>query len=316
MGRPQQTVDRAAVNHVRRFNRFYTRRLRLLERGHLGSALSLSEVRILYEVAHRNAPTARDLEAALSLDAGYLSRTLRRLRETGLIRADTAADDRRHRILALTARGRRLFADLDRRAARQVSELLGGLRALDREQLLAAMGDIERVLGQAADAPSVRAPVIELRDPEPGDLGWVIQRHGEIYAQEYGWDESFERLVARIVGDFAARDEASAQQCWIATLDGRRAGCIFLTQHAPDVAQLRLLLVEPWARGHGLGERLVHICLNAARDAGYRRMTLWTNSVLHAARRLYERAGFTLVASEEARRFGHDLVGQTWERDL
>lgn len=314
MGRAVPAVDSAAISRVRHFNRFYTQRLRLLERGLLGSPLSLSEVRILYEIAHRDAPTARELEETLQLDAGYLSRTLRGLRGRGLIRAVTPADDRRRRILTLTARGRRLFGDLDQRAAEQVGELLRKVDPPEREQLLAAMGQIERVLEPIA--PATVAETIALRDPEPGDLGWVIQRHGELYATEYDWDVSFERLVARIVGEFAAREGSDGQQCWIATIDGRRAGCIFLTQHARDVGQLRLLLVEPWARGRGLGERLVATCISAARAAGYRTLRLWTNSVLAAARRLYERAGFHLVESERGRRFGHDLAAQTWELAL
>ncbi len=312
----RKRVDQAAVAQVRRFNRFYTRRLRLLERGHLGSSLTLSEVRVLYELAHREAPTARELEAALRLDPGYLSRMLRRLREVGLVRATTGTEDRREKMLELTARGTRLFADLDRRAARQVSDLLRDLDPSERPELLAAMTTIERVLSESPAEPEGDAAVVELRDPLPGDLGWVVQRHGELYAQEYKWDESFERLVAKIVGDFAAQEDSTLQQCWIATLNGRRAGCVFLTQHSPGVGQLRLLLVEPWARGHGLGERLVNACLDGARRAGYRRIYLWTNNVLHAARRLYQRAGFSLTSSERGRKFGHDLVSQTWERDL
>jgi DNA-binding MarR family transcriptional regulator/GNAT superfamily N-acetyltransferase len=301
-----------AVARVRRFNRFYTRRLRLLDAGHLGSPFSLSEVRVLYEIAHGDGASAGTVAALLHLDAGYLSRMLRSFRRRGLVAAVAAADDRRRRALRLTPAGRRAFARLDAGASGQVHDMLQRLAAGDRERLVGAMAQIESLL---ADEPGPPA-AIELRDPAPGDLGWVVQRHGEMYAAEYGWGVPFERLVARVVGEFAAGGEAARQRAWIATVDGRRAGCVFLMEGSETLAKLRLLLVEPWARGHGLGSHLVRTCLAGARALGYTRMTLWTNDVLHAARRIYEREGFVRVARETHRIFGPELVGETWERDL
>lgn len=269
---------------------------------------------MLYEVAHLRNPTASAIAEALHLDPGYLSRLLRGLRQRGLLTARAAPEDHRHRHLALSARGRKAFAALDARATEAITAMLEGLSPGERDRLLASLGTVETLLDDAAPSPEV--PAIELRPPEAGDLGWVVQRHGELYAEEYGWDAGFERLVAKIVGEFAA-ETAPAHRCWIATLDGRRAGCVFLMPGAsPRVGKLRLLLVEPWARGHGLGGRLVAACIAAARGAGHRTLTLWTNDVLAAARHLYERAGFRLVHSERHRSFGKRLVGQTWELAL
>lgn len=300
---------------VRHFNRFYTRRLRLLERGHLGSQFSLSEVRLLYEIAHRTTPTAREIGEELGLDPGYLSRMLLSLRRRGLVRAEVAGSDRRRRALSLTEKGRKGFDQLNLKAGSEIRAMLGPLAASELEQLVGAMRQIESLLDDRGASTSA-GPRIELRAPEPGDLGWVVQRHGELYATEYGWDARFERLVARIVGEFATTADGSRQRAWIATLDGRRAGCIFLTEGSPTLARLRLLLVEPWARGHGIGSLLVDACLAAARSAGYRRMTLWTNGELHAARRLYQRTDFKLIKAERHNLFGEGLEGQTWERDL
>jgi DNA-binding MarR family transcriptional regulator/N-acetylglutamate synthase-like GNAT family acetyltransferase len=317
-GHPQEarvTTQLAAAARVRRFNRFYTRRIGLLDAGHLHTPFSLAEARVLYEVAHLERPTASTLIATLGLDAGYLSRLLRGLRQRGLLTARASADDRRRRHLALTARGRKAFGRLDARATDAVAGMLERLSAPERDRLLASLGTVEALLDDAAPAPA--APVAALRAPEAGDLGWVVQRHGELYAKEYGWDASFERLVAKIVGEFAATDAGPANRCWIATLDGERAGCVFLMPGSvPGVGKLRLLLVEPWARGHGLGGRLVATCIAAARDAGHHTLTLWTNDVLAAARHLYERAGFRLVERERHRSFGKALVGQTWELAL
>jgi N-acetylglutamate synthase-like GNAT family acetyltransferase len=232
------------------------------------------------------------------------------------VRAEAAKGDRRQRLLSLTQRGRAAFRQLDVRSAAQVRGLLHPLTPADTHRLVDAMASVERLLDDAAARPA--AGVVALRPPEPGDLGWVVERHGVLYAAEYGWNQEFEVLVARIVGEFDVghAGEGARQRCWIATLDGVRAGCIFLMPASEEVARLRMLLVEPWARGHGIGERLVEECLAAARAAGYKRMTLWTNDVLHAARRLYQRAGFELVKSEEHHSWGHDLVAQTWEREL
>ena len=301
----------AAVDRVRRFNRFYTRRLRLLDAGHLGSPFSLSEVRVLYEISHHADTSAGAIAAALELDAGYLSRMLRSFRRRGFVAAAAAPLDGRRRILRLTARGRQAFARLDTRASGQVRAVLAPLGGRDLEPLLDAMERIETLLERGSGS----AGTVELREPRAGDLGWVVQRHGEMYADEYGWGLPFERLVARVVGEFAAGDDAR-QRAWIATLDGRRAGCVFVMPGSEKIAKLRLLLVEPWARGHGLGLLLVRTCMAGARELGYARMTLWTNAVLHAARRIYQREGFALVGRERHRIFGPELMGETWERDL
>ena len=311
------TTQLAAAARVRRFNRFYTRRIGLLDAGHLHTPFSLAEARVLYEVAHLDRPTATTLNTTLDLDAGYLSRLLRGLRQRGLLTARAAPGDRRRRELALTANGRKAFGQLDARATDAIASMLQRLTAPERDRLLASLGTVEALLDDAAPAPALTAPAVALRSAEPGDLGWVVQRHGELYAEEYGWDASFERLVARIVGEFAAADSGPANRCWIATLDGQRAGCVFLMPGAsPSVGKLRLLLVEPWARGHGIGWRLVATCIAGAKEAGHQTLTLWTNDVLGAARRLYERAGFRLVKRERHRSFGKALVGQTWDLDL
>ena len=303
-----------AATRIRRFNRFYTRRMGLLNPGLLQSRFSLTEVRVLYEIAHQPRPTAKTILGTLHLDPGYLSRLLRGLKQRGLVSARAESHDRRERRLTLTSRGRKAFGVLNARATEEVAEMLQGLSLKDQKQLLRSLGTIESLLDDEEQAAS-RKPVIELRAPEPGDLGWVVQRHGELYAQEYGWDAEFERLVATIVGEFAGAADP-AQRCWIATLDGVRAGCVFLVPASARVARLRLLLVEPWARGHGLGSRLVAACVEAARKGGYRSLTLWTNDVLAAARRIYERAGFRLVKEERHRSFGKPLVGQNWELAL
>jgi DNA-binding MarR family transcriptional regulator/N-acetylglutamate synthase-like GNAT family acetyltransferase len=300
---------------VRRFNRFYTRRMGLLNEGLLQSPFSLAEVRVLYEVAHLEHPTATAIATALNLDEGYLSRLLRDLRQRGLLTAHAAPGDRRQRRLALTSRGRKEFSALNARATGEIAEMLQGLTQSDREHLLASLGTVEALLGDAAST-RVASPAVALRGPEPGDLGWVVQRHGELYAAEYGWNADFERLVARIVGEFAAAEADPNQRCWIATLDGERTGCVFLMPASAGIARLRLLLVEPWARGYGLGTLLVNQCIEAARASAYRTLTLWTNDVLVEARRIYERAGFRLVKSEKHRSFGKSLVGQTWELAL
>ena len=314
-------VPRAAAARVRRFNRFYTRRLGLLEEGHLQSPFSLPEVRVMYEVAHRERPTAAAIAAALDVDAGYLSRLLRGLRHRGLLTARILPHDRRQRVLALTARGRRTFAGLDARATTEVAAMLEDLSPTERDRLLTSLETVQTLLEaeqpEPPTEPSASAtPRVALRAPAPGDLGWVVQRHGELYAEEYGWNEDFERLVARIVGDFAAAEPGPRQRGWIATVDGRRAGCVFLMPGDKGVARLRLLLVEPWARGHGLGNLLVATCIQAARRARCHTLTLWTNDVLTAARRLYERAGFRLVKTERHRSFGKALTSQTWDLDL
>jgi len=303
----------AAADRVRRFNRFYTRRMGLLNAGLLQTPFSLAEVRVLYEIAHQERPTAKSIASTLQLDRGYLSRLLRGLRQRGLVTARAEEHDRRERRLSLTARGRKAFGTLNARATDEIAAMLHGLSRTEQHDLLRSIGTIESLLNEEHAAAR---PVIALRNPEPGDLGWVVQRHGELYAEEYGWNADFERLVAGIVGEFASAPADSGNRCWIATVDGERAGCVFLVPSSAEVARLRLLLVEPWARGIGLGTLLVNQCIAAARQGGYRILTLWTNDVLTAARRIYERAGFQLVKSESHRSFGKSLTGQNWELSL
>lgn len=309
---PALTHSTAAV---RRFNRFYTRQIGLLDEGLLHSPYSLTEVRVMYEIAHSPGITATEVGEVLALDAGYLSRILRSLRRQGLASARTAAADRRRRRLTLTERGRRTFARLDARSRQEVAAMLARLSGSERRELVAAMRGIESLLGGPVESDASSASVI-LRHPRPGELGWVVQRHGELYAAEYGWNAEFEGLVAGIVARFVAELDPRVERCWIAELAGEPAGSIFLVKETDGVAKLRLLLVEPWARGQGVGGRLVDACLGFAREAGYAKVRLWTNSVLHAARRVYQRAGFRLVEERPHHSFGHDLVSQTWELDL
>jgi len=298
------------VASVRRFNRFYTSRIGVLH--YLGSDFSLAEVRVLYELAHRTtAPTASELGKDLGLDAGYLSRLLRGFERRGLIARTRSDSDGRRSHLALTAGGRAAFAPLGARSHTETAALLSALSESDQERIVEAMETIETVLG-GPQAP----PPFTLRPHRPGDMGWVVQQHGALYAQEYGWDERFEALVAGITAKFIEHYDPARERCWIAEKDGEPVGSVFLVKRSKTVAQLRLLSVSPKARGLGLGARLVAECEQFARAAGYRKIVLWTNSVLTAARRIYEAAGYTLVSSERHRSFGHDLVGETWEKAL
>lgn len=302
------------VDAVRRFNRFFTRRIGVLREGLLHSPYSLTEARILFDLAQRDDLTATELGRALGLDAGYLSRTLARLEQQGLVDRTRSEDDGRARLLRLTAAGRDAFALLDRRSREEVAEMLSDLGEGDQRRLLAAMRTIEGILDKG-----VRFKYAEpffLRPHEPGDMGWVVHRHGALYAQEYGWDERFEALVAGIVSEFINHYDPRRERCWIAEMNGEIVGSVFVVRASETVAKLRLLLVEPSARGLVLGTRLVEECIRFARRAGYQKMVLWTNSVLVDARRIYERAGFTLVAQEAHHSFGHDLIGETWELDL
>jgi DNA-binding MarR family transcriptional regulator/N-acetylglutamate synthase-like GNAT family acetyltransferase len=300
------------VDDIRGFNRFYTRVLGLLRPDLAGSAFGLTEARVLFELAHADDVAVSDLRRELDLDAGYLSRILSGFTTSGLVAREQSASDGRRQLVRLTTDGRRAFADLDRLQSTAIEDLLAPLDEAQRSQLVDAMGQIRRVL----DGKPRQAGLV-LRAPEPGDLGWVVERHGARYAAEYGWDPTFEALVARVVADFAERHETKREAAWIAELDGERVGCVFCTAaDETDTAQLRLLLVEPCARGHGVGTRLVDECLRFARRAGYTRITLWTNDVLVAARRIYERAGFVRDRSEPHHSFGHDLVGEYWSRDL
>jgi DNA-binding MarR family transcriptional regulator/GNAT superfamily N-acetyltransferase len=299
------------VEAVRRFNRLYTRHIGVLREGYLASPYSLAEVRVLYELAHRETTNAAELSRELGIDPGYLSRILRRFTAAGLVdRRPSRADGRRSE-LRLTEAGRGAFAPLDRRSGEEIGALLAGLSTADQARLVEAMGTIARLLGGADGG----APYV-LRGPQPGDYGWVVQRHGAIYADEYGYDEQFEALVAEIVAKFVQELDPKRERCWIAERDGAPVGCVFVVKASDATAKLRLFLVEPSARGLGLGRRLVDEVILFARRVGYRKVTLWTQSELLAARRIYERAGFRCVAEEPNHSFGKELVSETWELEL
>ncbi len=300
------------VAAVRTFNRFYTRKLEVLDQHLLRTPFSLSEARVMYELAHRGELSAKEIGGELGLDPGYLSRIVQKFEEDGLITRKALATDRRQYQLSLTAKGRAAFAKLERTSQDHVGTMLGALSGDDRKRLLGAMDVIEHLLGK----PRVGLPPASLRDPRPGDMGYVVQSHGALYAGEYGFDASFEALVAEIAAKFITSFDASRERCWIADIDGRPVGSVFLVRHNDEVAKLRLLLVEPSARGQGLGQRLVAECVSFARACGYRRITLWTQSILVAARRIYQDAGFSLVKSEPHRSFGQNLIGETWEQEL
>jgi DNA-binding MarR family transcriptional regulator/GNAT superfamily N-acetyltransferase len=308
---PQQdSGDQIAA--VRAFNRFYTRKLGVLDQQLLKSSFSLSEARVLYELAHRQDPAAKEIGIELGLDPGYLSRIVQKFDESGLITRKPLPADRRQYRIGLTAKGRQAFAKLDRSSHDEVAGLLAALPAADGRRLVGAMATIERLLGASGDAP---APAI-LRGHGPGDMGWVVQSHGALYASEYGFDSVFEALVAEITAKFLTSFDASRERCWIAELDCAPVGSVFLVRHSDEVAKLRLLLVDPAGRGHGLGKRLVEECIAFARACGYRKITLWTQTILIAARKIYQDAGFVLVASEPHRSFGQSLIGETWELKL
>ncbi|HYU90600.1 MAG TPA: helix-turn-helix domain-containing GNAT family N-acetyltransferase [Gemmatimonadales bacterium] len=302
------------VEAARRFNRFYTRQIGVLHEGAYNSPFSLTEVRVLYELAHRDQPTATALGRDLGLDAGYLSRMLRGFERRGLVLKTRSPADGRQSHLSLTAQGRKVFAPLNARSHDEVAAMLGGLSAAAQARVVGAMQTIERLLGDRAESLPPASCV--LRPPLPGELGWVVQRHGAVYAREYGYNEQFEALVAEIVAHFVQRYDAKRERCWIAEQGGEPVGSVFLVERSKTVAQLRLLLVEPKARGSGLGTRLVDECVRFARRAGYRKITLWTQSELRAARRLYQAAGFRVVRRERNHSFGKDLVSETWELEL
>jgi DNA-binding MarR family transcriptional regulator/GNAT superfamily N-acetyltransferase len=313
------SIPAERISALRAFNRFYTRRIGVLHEGLLDSKFSLAESRLLWELAHTDNTTATELARTLELDAGYLSRLLRGFRERGLLKASRSLADARQTRLSISAVGRRAFAPLDRRSQAEVAALLGPLSDAQQQELLAAMARIEALLGARA-----RTQAFVLRAHRPGDIGWMVSRHGALYAQEYGWDLRFEALVAQIAARFVEQFDTQREACWIAERDGANIGSVVLVQARdeatqavePGTAQLRLLLVEPSARGLGLGVALANECERFARQAGYRRIRLWTNSLLLAARGIYQRAGYKLLASEPHHSFGHDLVGETWELEL
>ena len=313
---PVESGVAAPVSAIRRFNRFYTKQIGLLRPGQLDSPFSLTEVRVLYELAHQEGEggglTGADLTRELGLDSGYVSRILRGFEQRGLIARTRSERDARQTHLRLTSAGRDAFVGLDARADEEIAALVARVARDDWRRLTDSMRTIERVL---AARPEAKQSFV-IRAHQPGDIGWVVYRHGVLYAREYGWDERFEALVAQIVAEFVQNFDARRERCWIAEQDGERVGSVFLVRTTDTIAKLRLLLVDPKARGHGIGQRLVEECIRFARQAQYQRITLWTNSVLHAARRIYEAAGFALVSEETHTMFGKVEQGQTWELEL
>jgi DNA-binding MarR family transcriptional regulator/GNAT superfamily N-acetyltransferase len=310
------TLDPALAHRVaavRRFNRFYTRTIGVLREGLLQSSYSLAEARVLYELAQRSGITATGLGRELGLDSGYLSRILQRFERDGLISRVPSEADRRQSALSLTDAGQQAFAPLDASSRHEIGALLGALSGPAQDRVVSAMGHIESLLGTLDS--TVATPWL-LRQHRPGDIGWVVARHGVLYAEEHGFDQRFEALVAKVAGAFLANHDPARERCWIAERNGVNIGSVFLVREADEIARLRLLLVEPAARGLGIGRRLVAECIDFARTAGYRRVTLWTNDVLTAARAIYQRAGFRLVASTPHRDFGPPMVGEDWELEL
>ena len=297
------------IEAVRRFNRFYTQQIGVLQESLLRSPFSLAEGRLIYELAHREKTTATELRTQLGLDAGYLSRLLQGLKNRGLIDRQVSRADGRQNLLSLNERGKKAFATIHVRSRNEIGGMLNPLSPADQIRLVKAMDTIEELLGAR---PEQRTPYL-LRPLQPGDMGWVVHRHGVIYSEEYRWDEQFEGLVAGIVSKFIQKYDPKKERCWIAEKDGENVGSVFLVKKSERIAKLRLLLVDSKARGLGIGSRLVDECVRFARQAGYRKIVLWTNHVLLAARHIYEKAGFRMVHEESHHSFGHDLIGETWE---
>ncbi len=302
----------ARVVAVRRFNRFYTKKIGVLDEGLLNSPFSLTEARVIYELAHPGETTATELCGELGLDGGYLSRILRRFKSAGLIDKRRSGSDARQSLLSLTDQGKAAFASLDAGSRAEIGTILTHLPAADQMRLVGAMHAIEEILGAAAGP---KTPFL-LRPHQPGDMGWVVHRHGLLYAEAYGFDETFEALVAGIVAGFIDNYRPRMERCWIAEMAGENVGSVFLVRHSDTEARLRLLLIEPKVRGQGLGSWLVRECERFARRAGYRKIALWTNDVLVAARHIYQKAGYRLAETKPHHSFGRDLVGETWELDL
>ncbi len=302
----------ARVAAVRHFTRFYTPLIGVFEEHYLKTPFSLTEGRVLYELAHRDAVTATALAADLNLDHGYLSRILRGFGEAGLVAKKRAPDDARQSLITITAKGRKAFAPLNKASRDQVAALLARLSSADQERVVGAMRQVENLLG----APKPAARAIVLRPHRPGDMGWVTSANASLYAQEYGWDISYEALVARITADFIENFDPKRERCWIAEMDGERVGSAFVVKKTDAIAKLRLLIIDPKARGLGVGKRLVDECLRFAQEAGYKSMTLWTQANLLAARGIYAHAGFKCTAAEPNHAFGVDLISETWDIDL
>jgi DNA-binding MarR family transcriptional regulator/GNAT superfamily N-acetyltransferase len=301
---------------VRRFNRFYTQHLGMLRDGYLDSPFSLTQARVLYEIRERgkktNQTTATEIGRDLGLDAGYLSRLVAQFEKSGLIRKERSPADGRQSFLSITAIGRKAMDHLEQRTVREVGDVLHRLSDPDQDRLVSAMRAVERMIAPEPEAK----PEIILREPKPGDLGWIVARHGTLYAEEYGWGENFEGLCAQIVAEFAASYDGKRERCWIAEMDGENVGSVFLVKDTDEIARIRLLLVDPVARGRGLGTRLTGECVRFAKAAGYRGITLWTHSVLTAARHVYSKAGFTLTSSEKRKSFGKHVVSEIWDLKL
>jgi DNA-binding MarR family transcriptional regulator/GNAT superfamily N-acetyltransferase len=308
---PQQQRRIAAV---RSFNRFYTRQIGVLRKNFLDSPYTLGEARVLYEIGRRRLPTASDIGRVLGLDAGYLSRVLRNFEKSGLIERTASVSDARRSYLALSMLGKKTIAPLDARSQRDVSDMLDKLDASDQARLIAAMHTIESLLG--GDPEEKPRSDYVLRAPRHGDFGWVVTRHAELYAQEYRWGEPFEGVCAQIVADFVNKFDAKRERCWIAEMNGENVGCVFLAKDSPSVARIRLLLVDPTARGLGLGARLTDECIRFARRSAYNKITLWTHSILIAARHIYQKAGFKLMRSEQHKSFGPPVVSEYWDLEL
>nr|WP_177225416.1 bifunctional helix-turn-helix transcriptional regulator/GNAT family N-acetyltransferase [Variovorax sp. OK605] len=313
MSTPTPPVDPAAVKAIRQFNRFYTSRIGALD-PYLGSPMSLTDVRVLYELAHRETAVASEIGRDLGLDAGYMSRILRRFETEGWLTREPHPRDARQSVLRLTGSGHAAFAPLQQKSREEAAALLAPLAPAQREQLVQAMGTMQSLLDP--EAPPARPQAAVLRDPAPGDIGWVVQQHGEIYAREYGWNSQFEALVAGIASEFLLKFQPEWERCWIAELNGERVGAIFVVRKSATVAQLRMLILASGARGLGLGGKLVEECIAFARLKGYKKMVLWTNSCLLAARGIYAKRGFKLMESQPHEGYGKSLVGETWELKL
>ena len=307
------TVEEKRIDEIRQFNRFFTRKIGILRDGLLHSPYSVTEARVLFELANTEGATASQLCQELGLDAGYLSRILNRFEQQGLLQKVRSQQDGRQYILQLTEQGKAEFAVLDLRSKEEIGDMLQSLGEEEQLQLLKSMKGIRELL---EEKEFKYAEPFYLRSHEPGDMGWVTYRHGVLYAREYDWNEQFEALVAEIVSDFIKNYKPERERCWIAEMKGEIVGSIFLVEKSPAVAKLRLLLVEPTARGMGLGSRLVQECIDFARRKGYEKVTLWTNSILEDARKIYRKAGFEIVDSETIHNFGKELVSETWELKL
>lgn len=305
-------VPEDMISRVRRFNRFYTQKIGVLKDGLLGGGYSLTQVRVLYEIVNHGPLTATDLGQSLGLDAGYVSRILGGFKKDRLIKKTKSSLDGRQYGISITEKGKREFQPLDKCAGKEIEKLLKPLSEGQRRRLIEACDEIQQALGDGAKA---HEPYL-LRPHQPGDMGWVVERHGAIYAEEYHWNERFESLVAKIISKFLDNYDSRYERCWIAEMERQRVGSVFLVKKTKTIAQLRLLFVDPKARGSGIGRRLVDECIHFARTVGFRKIVLWTNDVLLAARHIYEKAGFQLVKEERHHSFGHDLTGQYWELKL